>query len=620
MTLDVSGPLLMTDAGWARDRDDAVRVVPRPDGSGWMLDIYLAGVADVVAYGSVADEQAFLRGETRHLQGQTFPMLGAAAEAAATLTAAAERSSLRVTAALDRQGHLSDVVVQRCLIPAGHCIPVDHASVPAILGDRTHPLQRDLAAADAAVQVLLASRRANGDLAFYDLASGWAANEDGAIVAIAEVKCTVAYVIVQELKIAANKAVATWCVEHGLPVLFRNHRANSGSGSAAELMREILSASGDPVLFEEIRGRVMAALGTATYEQTVCGHDGLRSAAYVHVTSPLRRLADLVNQRIIFSHLDDADAPYTKNQLAAIASDLNRRARERRESKRNHAKVVDRRIVAREAAGDLTALDRRMFGKFLKSQTARPLSDALAAELDRRAHAGLLAVSDVAVLIDVADSSWLTTQLRVIDVLSCAHPGMGPSVESAWGQAHPDQPEASVEIQQEGPEHGPRFAVRATHGGTGGPWTVSASKRIARQSAVWAAIRAHLAQVEVPDGEPEWQRTVSEPVSTLRGPVVEGSLPAAGERDHVATPLQLAPSKKQKALSNPVAWLITLARNRDLVAPEWSIEASGPSHAPEFTATVYFAGRAVSALAATKAGAKTWSATALVEDLFADVS
>lgn len=61
-----------------------------------------------------------------------------------------------------------------------------------------------------------------------------------------------------------------------------------------------------------------------------------------------------------------------------------------------------------------------------------------------------------------------------------------------------------------------------------------------------------------------------------------------------------------------------LARNEDLLAPEWTFEVTGPAHAREFTATISFAGRAQSVRAATKSGAKTLSAAAFVEALFAE--
>ncbi|MFF2026945.1 RNB domain-containing ribonuclease [Streptomyces sp. NPDC058171] len=263
--------LLMIDSASARDRDDAFAVTPLPVGHGWAVEVHIAGVADVVELGSVADEQAFLRAETRYLRGRTIPMLGETAEQAATLTSESRRTSLRVTGDITTDGRLVDVTVARGQIPSGRCAAIDHAEVPGILTDPTHPLHPPLAAADAAAQALLTARRDGGALAFYDLTRGWAANEDGAIVAIAAELRTVAYVIVQELMIATNEAVALWCIERGLPIMFRNHRSNPVAGSTDELMTEIAAAAGDPDLFAKLRGRLLSTLRAATYDPTVHG-------------------------------------------------------------------------------------------------------------------------------------------------------------------------------------------------------------------------------------------------------------------------------------------------------------------------------------------------------------
>ena len=97
--------------------------------------------------------------------------------------------------------------------------------------------------------------------------------------------------------------------DHALPILFRNHRPNPVAGSTDELMHEIAAAAGDPNLFAILRGRLLSTLRAATYNPTVHGHYGLRLGAYTHITSPLRRVADLINQRIVFAHLDHCPAP-----------------------------------------------------------------------------------------------------------------------------------------------------------------------------------------------------------------------------------------------------------------------------------------------------------------------
>ncbi|MEU2006969.1 RNB domain-containing ribonuclease [Rhodococcus sp. NPDC019627] len=618
-TTDMS-TLLMIDSASARDRDDAFSVIPLAGGRGWAVEVHIAGVADVVGLGSVADEQAFLRAETRYLRSRTIAMLGDTAEQAATLTTEAVRTSLRVTGTITTDGRLVDTAVGRGHIPTGRCVAVDHVEVPNILTDPAHPLHAQLAAADAAAQVLLTARRDGGALAFYDLTQGWASNEDGAIVAIAAELWTVAYVIVQEMMIATNEAVALWCVERGLPILFRNHRPNPVAGSTDELMTEIAAAAGDPDLFAKLRGRLLSTLRAATYDPTVHGHYGLRLSAYTHVTSPLRRVADLINQRIIFAHLDSSPTPYTPDQLAALGADLNRRTRAAREAKKNHFKYADQRIVAEQAATtDLTTLDSRTFHKVLKSAATTPLRAELAAELVRRVDADLVTAPDVAVLIDAADPTWLPLQLRIIDTLTDTHPEMGPSVASVWRQTHPDQPPTDVEIRRNGADHHPLFAARATHQGVRGPWATATAKKPAEQAALWAAVRAQLVGTDHPDTEPDWPTTAPSPQPTTPPPAPQEPGSAISAEPHrTATPaaLNLDGAKKSKALSNPTAWLMSLAQNNNQAPPEWEVRTDGPAHAPRFTATVHLAGHTATAEATAKTAAKTASATALVEALF----
>jgi ribonuclease R len=615
---DVS-TLLMIDSASARDRDDAFSVTPLAGGRGWAVEVHIAGVADVVELGSVAEEQAFQRAETHYLRSRTISMLGDTAERAATLTAEARRTSLRVTGTLTTDGRLVATVVGRGEIAAGRCVAVDHAEVPGILTDPRHPLHAQLAAADAAAHVLLTARRDGGALAFYDLTRGWAANEDGAIVAIPDALRTVAYVIVQELMIATNEAVALWCVERGLPILFRNHRTNPVAGSTDELMHEIAAAAGDPDLFAKLRGRLLSTLRAATYDPTVHGHYGLRLSAYSHVTSPLRRVADLINQRVIFAHLDSSPAPYTPDQLAALGADLNRRARQARDAKKNRFKHADQRVVAEQATADLTALDSRRFHKVLKAEAVGALRAELAAELGRRVDADLMTAPDVAVLIDAADPTWLPIQLRVLGTLADTHPEMGPSVASVWRQAHPDQPPTDLETRRSGADHNPLFAARATHLGVRGPWATATAKKPAEQAALWAAVRAQLIGTDHPDAEPDWPTTEpsTQPTTPPLTPQVSGPVKSA-EPDRTATPaaLNVDGAKKSKALSNPTAWLMSLAQNNNQPPPAWEIRTDGPAHAPRFTATVHLAGHTATADATTKTAAKTAAAAALIEALF----
>ena len=107
------------------------------------MEVHIAGVADVVGLGSVADEQAFLRAETRYLRNRTIPMLGETAEQAATLTAESVRTSLRVTGTITTDGRLVHTVVGRGEIPSGRCVTVDHAEV-LVRNENGRPSTADL--------------------------------------------------------------------------------------------------------------------------------------------------------------------------------------------------------------------------------------------------------------------------------------------------------------------------------------------------------------------------------------------------------------------------------------------------------------------------------------------
>lgn len=123
--------LLILDSASARDRDDAFAVTPLPGGRGWAVEVHIAGVADVVGLGSVTDEQAFLRAETRYLRDRTIPMLGETAEQAATLTTEAARTSVRVTGTLTTDGQLVDVTVARGQSPPEDARPSTTSRCPA---------------------------------------------------------------------------------------------------------------------------------------------------------------------------------------------------------------------------------------------------------------------------------------------------------------------------------------------------------------------------------------------------------------------------------------------------------------------------------------------------------
>lgn len=210
---------LMIDASTTRDRDDAFTVTPTT--TGWEVVVFVANVADLVSAGSAADRTAATRVETRYRATGTVPMLGAQLEQAATLSATQDRDALAIRLRVSADGEVTLAGLAREILAAESCAALSHSDVTTILDDPDHAHHAQLTAASALAQVLTGRRRAAGAFVVYDLTRGLVSGEDGRLLTLPEGHNAAAYVIVQELMIAANTAVAGYAIDAELPILPR---------------------------------------------------------------------------------------------------------------------------------------------------------------------------------------------------------------------------------------------------------------------------------------------------------------------------------------------------------------------------------------------------------------
>ncbi len=408
--------------------------------------------------------------------------------------------------------------------------------------------------------------------------------------------------------ILANTAVADWAANQGLPILFRNHEANPVTGTGSSVAKELLVAAADPAHFERVRVRMQSTLRRAAYSATVHGHYALSLAAYTHATSPLRRLADLVTQRVIFAHLDGVAQPYGHRQLARIAEELNHRITAEKEAKSEMFKQRDRRTTALAATADLSALDVDRWSKVLAAVVGHqsPAVPAdIATELRRRACSGELLARDLAVLI-TADAGWRPILEEVFRSSSAAHPEFGPSVLSIVMQEQ--EGTAECEVRDDGPPHARRFAARISTPSARGAWALGSTKKHATHAAAWnfLDVLTGLAPSAAEDQQPEFQRRLPNSAPKSSGATAPDDRPA-----HRPATTGAQSKARARALRNPVAWL-----NSHVPTPQWSDSRSGPDHAPKFECVVTLEGQRCSGTATTKSAAKVAAATAMVEALF----
>lgn len=119
--------------------------------------------------------------------------------------------------------------------------------------------------------------------------------------------------LVAELMILANAALAAWAVERGVPLLFRTQDVTVPKEYAG-----VWRSAPDIA-------RVARSLVAASLDVRPRPHAGMGLAAYSPVTSPLRRFSDLVNEAQLLSVLASGKPRWNEAQLSELLLALSAR-------------------------------------------------------------------------------------------------------------------------------------------------------------------------------------------------------------------------------------------------------------------------------------------------------
>ncbi|WP_051704443.1 RNB domain-containing ribonuclease [Glycomyces sp. NRRL B-16210] len=356
---------IMIDAATTVDRDDAIWI--EPEGDGFHAWIHIARVADQVMTGGRADIEARERVHTRYRPERTRHMLPAPIVETVSLDPGRENDTFTVHLRLDAAGNVLAAELGPGRLTRSWIMT--HGEAARAAADPTHRLHGTLALALRFAQTMLAARRNAGALAFYDLLSGFATNEEGQLVRLDSAERNSGYIIVQEFMIAANAQIAAWAVREDVPILFRNHRLAAVAGDPAELRAELdsISAAGDGAAFEMLRSRMRMVARAATYGPTVHGHHGLQLPVYTHATSPIRRYPDLITQRILLAAAIGRPSPYPIEDLREVAEHVNEHVERERRAKAEYFKQKAAEETARQIeTADFARLPYKQFARVLQ--------------------------------------------------------------------------------------------------------------------------------------------------------------------------------------------------------------------------------------------------------------
>ena len=305
-----------------RDMDDAIWVEITENG-GWHVVVTIADVAKVISKHSELDRLAMYRIETRYYANGNSPMLPRRlADEKLSLWPEESKYVLAVDIVLGMNLSILETRLLRTVMISEARLAF--SDIPHILSDREHTQHALIKLASQLANDLLTQRRNRGALAFYDLGRGLVTNEEGSLRQLRCREDTIGYIIIQELMILANMAVAEYAVKNNVPILFRNHTARSATPERGDLMKLLESITVIPeVNIATVRHTTYMMLNRAEYGPVILGHFGLNLGAYTHFTSPIRRYADLVNHQQIRAYIQNEPLPRSKEEIQAIASHIN---------------------------------------------------------------------------------------------------------------------------------------------------------------------------------------------------------------------------------------------------------------------------------------------------------
>ncbi|PZD70443.1 Ribonuclease R [Acaryochloris thomasi RCC1774] len=202
--------------------------------------------------------------------------------------------------------------------------------------------------------------------------------------------------IIEEMMIAANTAAAQWLADRDQPALYRNHTAKAIAPGQDDMLQALLVAGSA----QEIRRRLMSWLNKAEYGPALIGHFALNLPAYGHFTSPIRRVADLINHRIIKALLRGEASPYSKEDLENLGRHINGTVLEEEQRTSTYFKDKAKQELQEKLESDesFDELPEKEFSRLIKHAEGE-LPPALAEEVRSRLSQGRLVVLDYYLLL-----------------------------------------------------------------------------------------------------------------------------------------------------------------------------------------------------------------------------
>lgn len=423
------------DGPTSQDLDDAIYLEATATGA--VASIHIADVAELVTVGSTFDKVALARTQTRYLSRGNIPMLPhALSEDKLSLLEGQPRPTLTIRVTLNHQAEIQTTEIFESWISSAKRF--SYEQVDRVCQSPAHPFYEPLQLCQTWAERLNQERRNQGAIGGLFNSSGFWVDENGAVM-LPSGKLFHAQMIIQEFMILANRAVAHWFAERDVLALYRNHTARTIAPEREQIMQALLTTGS----MDLIRQKLQNWLNRAEYNPTLIGHFALNLTAYCHCTSPIRRLADLLNHRIIKALLHEQPHPYSKVELEQLCTYIATLTQEDEDAtkafhKQRSQRSYQNQLEGAEATAALAALSDKEFGNIVKHAAKENNFEPIQAAAMMRLEQAQLSVQSLYLLL--IHSGDLALQHRILAALQ-QHPEDATSVlvlaiaqEPSWEQ------------------------------------------------------------------------------------------------------------------------------------------------------------------------------------------
>jgi hypothetical protein len=300
--------------------DDAVALDPADPRR---VHVLIADVAAFVPPGSALDATAHARLTTLYLPDGRIPMLPSLlGEGPASLVAHAARTALVISADVGPDGEVSNISLQRARVRVA--AQLTYEAVEGLLAaPATTPAATALAALEALAEAHRAARHRRGAVTFQRPEVNFVLGADGRVALKLGAPLSRARQLVAELMVLGCAAAADFAARHQLPLPFRGQPAPDGLDRGRTTGLGVDPTTGrvdDPVAQSDLMRRLKPSALTPDPRP----HWTLGVSAYVQLTSPIRRYADLVAHQQLAHFLATGAGCFTRADLDAIIGHIGR--------------------------------------------------------------------------------------------------------------------------------------------------------------------------------------------------------------------------------------------------------------------------------------------------------